>query len=212
MAGVIGLGVGLYLGVQHKMTDRSTLTSVVASASWASSAQTVDEQARESDLIVRVKVDSIDKIRVITPQFAKRLPDKVYAEVPFSDYALQILETYKGSTIPGETIKIMQTGGLIPAKGQRPAAFFRLEGLEEFRPNGEHILFLKDISGDATHAPDRELYRLVNPASRYDIHSRTVTSYVDNPNIEANIPKTLEGLLEQIRASSNQYLRQKLAK
>ncbi|MEN9563744.1 MAG: hypothetical protein RIR73_1988, partial [Chloroflexota bacterium] len=44
----------------------------------------------------------------------------------------------------------------------------------------EYILFLVDISGDPVHAPNRELYRIVNPFGRYSIQGESVHTYGEN--------------------------------
>jgi len=64
------------------------------------------------------------------------------------------------------------------------------------------VLFLKDLSGDEVHAKDRTLYRIINPAGRYDIESGSVAIQADSELLGMfSPPTTLEALEAQIERS-----------
>jgi hypothetical protein len=89
----------------------------------------------------------------------------------------------------------MQTGGLNP-----DTKAVQSETLDDplYKVGEEYVLFLVDISGDPVQAPDRELYRIVNPYGRYKIDGQNVTSYGENFE-GIKLPTTLDELVAQIK-------------
>lgn len=69
-----------------------------------------------------------------------------------------------------------------------------------YKVGEEYILFLVDISGDHIHAPDRELYRIVNPFGRYGIDDENVLSYGE-PLQPIELPTNIHELERQIEIS-----------
>lgn len=67
-----------------------------------------------------------------------------------------------------------------------------------FTRGGEHILFLKNISDDAIHAGNRQLYRIVNPTGRYDIQGGNVVTHAWLPETYTP-PATVDALVTEIR-------------
>ena len=203
VAGILGLGVGFLIGPTAKRLLDSGSSG--GTALWASSATTVVEQAQEADLIVRVRAESVDEPEVLTfgdePQTEEIAQIEGHVTViPFTDTHMRVLKVYKGSVLVGETITVRQTGGSLPGTKDSPARNVALEGNPIFTTGGEHILFLKDISGDRIHAPNRELYRLINPASRYDIQGEAVISHADF--VGKRLPTRLEALLDEIKQTT----------
>jgi hypothetical protein len=193
-AGIFSLGMGFLIGPNVLRLMNSS--SVGVHALWTSSAATIADQAKEADLIVRVEVQSVDETRALIIPIESSEKDVV----PFTDANLQILEVYKGAVPVGKTIKVMQTGGSLPETEIHPSMSLMLESDPLFIVGSEHILFLKDISGDAIHASERELYRIINPISRYDIQGDTVLNHADI--VERELPTRLDGLLEEIKQAT----------
>lgn len=141
-----------------------------ASASWISDAETVAEQVMEADLVVRVQTLQQAEPRHLwhpTPAGAKP------GTFAFTDTQVEVLEVYRGNAEIGDRLWVMQTGGdLVTREGK----IARLEIAEDpiYRLGDEMVLFLVDISGDSVHAADRELFRTINPASRYHVEGGLV--------------------------------------
>ncbi|NOK60260.1 MAG: hypothetical protein GFH27_549281n347 [Chloroflexi bacterium AL-W] len=218
MSLAIGFGVTAALDRPHSddiaaHTDEHT----GAHAVWTSTAATVPELVEEADLIVRVQIDEILPVRHIE-QVDQVEGQTFTAIMPFTDVQVRVLEFYKGKTRP--TITIMQTGGEVPAVEGQETFTLNMAGDELFIAGDEHVLFLKDISGDSVHASDRELYRVINPAARYTVDGDQVSSpavhEVSHPENEAphteeqtdgttttSAPTTLSELEEQIQQASS---------
>ncbi|MBV9788182.1 MAG: hypothetical protein JOZ51_08415 [Chloroflexi bacterium] len=175
---------------------------VIAHGNWVDTSVTVDDQTERADLIVRVQVDSEPKARKLREVLKTNTPgqpvkDNVFI-TPFTDTKMRVLEVYKGEA--GQRIEVMQTGGYLPAEGTDPEIHMEMEGDPIYVKGSEHILFLKDISGDAVHAKGRSLYRTVSPASRYEIQGTQVINHAELP--ENFVPPTsVAELTEQIRSA-----------
>lgn len=175
---------------------------IIAHGNWADPSMTVDEQTKHADLVVRVQVDSEPKARKLkqtlrTDASGPATRDSVVI-TPFTDTKMRVIEVYKGEV--GQRIEVMQTGGYLPAEGSDPEIHMLLEGDPIFVKGTEHILFLKNISGDAIHAKGRSLYRTINPASRYEIKGAEVVSHADLP-AGVTPPASLVALMQQIRSA-----------
>ena len=136
-----------------------------AHAAWTSNAQTVAQQVMEADLVVRVQVVGQSDARHLwhpTPEGAK--PGRFV----FTDSEVEVLEVYRGNVNVGDRLPVLQTGGDLITRGGKLS---RLELREDpiYQFGAEMVLFLVDISGDSVHAPNRDLYRTVNPLGRYEI-------------------------------------------
>ena len=103
-----------------------------------------------------------------------------------------------------ESTPVMQTGGGLSATKQYPPQHVTLVDDPLFLVGGDHILFLESVSGDTVHAPSRQLYRIVNPAGRYDVDGESVITHTEF-NAEL-LPKSLDDLIDQIEreTTSNQ--------
>jgi len=201
LACTLGLGIGFSVG---PMVVRLFGSHPGSAMLWESSATTVAEQAKEADLVVRVRAESVKEPRVLTfgnkeqtEEIAQIEANKVRG-IPFTDTQMRVLEVYKGAVSVGETITVLQTGGPLPATESFSATNVELHDDPIFVAGSEYILFLRDISGDKIHAPDRKLYRVTNPAGRYDIQGETVTSYADLGG-RKGIPTRLGPLLDEIK-------------
>lgn len=144
-----------------------------AHAAWTSNAQTVAQQVMESDVVVRVQVLGQSDSRHLwhpTPEGAK--PGRFV----FTDSEVEVLEVYRGDVNVGDRLSVMQTGGDLVTRGGKLS---RLELREDpiYQLGSEMVLFLVDISGDSVHAPNRDLYRTVNPLGRYEIEGGLAGNY-----------------------------------
>jgi hypothetical protein len=90
---------------------------------------------------------------------------------------MRVLQVYKGSV--AANISIMQLGGRLPATEKHQFIDMVVDDDPLYIPGGQHVLFLKDISGDSVHAPGRKLYRIVNPTGRYDVRDGSVSTHAD---------------------------------
>lgn len=169
---------------------------------WASKATTIEELVLEADLVVRGRVIEAPVTRVV--RIESSMVDENggvigtdVIKVLFSDTVFEVVKTYLGES-PLQ-ITVMQTGGYDPtvSKGVVDAADDPL-----YKVGEGYILFLVNVSGDHIHAPDRELYRIVNPFGRYGIDGETVFSYGQNSGTDAafvtSTIKDLEMQIEQI--------------
>ncbi len=171
------------------------------SANWISTAYTVRDQLNEADVVVRARVVKVNDARELRVPVPVRTPDgkdlgTVVDVLPFTDSDLEVLEVYKGS--PASHIVVMQTGGVVPAKGGRAGISVITEDDPILFAGSEYILFLKDISDDPVHAQGRMLYRAVNPAGRYRVAGTEVASPYGFPPGFAP-PKTLSELVDRIQ-------------
>ena len=120
--------------------------------------------------------------------------------IPFTDSDLRVEDVYKGSVTRGANMPIMQTSGMQTAMDQYPAQDVTLADDPLFVKEGDHILFLKSITGDRLHAPQRDLYRVVNPAGRYDVHGETLMTHTHfRPEL---LPSKLSDLVDQIEEAT----------
>ncbi len=161
-------------------TETPFATRILSSADWVSSAVTINEVVEESDLIVRVQVLSQPKSRIVRSEVPVWTADNEIAgstiiETLFSDTVFKVLKTYYGK--PQTNITVMQTGGYDPAIAN---SIVEIVDDPLYDLGEEYILFLVDISGDSVQAPDRELYRIVNPFGRYAIEGEVVSSFGEN--------------------------------
>lgn len=146
-------------------------------ANWASSATQFAEVATEADLIVRVQVQ-----RVLPPyerSSTSSLPNPPRsATMLFTRSDMRVMTVYKGQA--SEHITIFQTGGTeTNALGFVTRNLFVADD-PIYQVGEEYVLFLVDISDDAIHGRQGEtLYRIVNPAGRYQIRGEQVMSYAE---------------------------------
>ena len=98
----------------------------------------------------------------------------------------------------------MQTGGMLAATDQYTAQNVKLADDPLLVKGGDHILFLKSITGDPLHAPKRDLYRVVNPAGRYDVHGETLVTHTHfHPELLPSRLSDLIGQIEEATAAEN---------
>lgn len=167
------LGASLVVGAVAAVAflpSSSPLLGGEAHASWISTAETVNQQVMESDLVVRVQVLEQAAPRHLwhpTPKGA--MPGRF----AFTDTQVEVLEVYRGGAQVGDRLWVMQTGGDLVTRGGKIS---RLELREDplYELGSEMVLFLVDISGDSVHAPNRALFRTLNPAGRYEIQGGLV--------------------------------------
>lgn len=196
----------LLLGLVYgwmKTPSRSTPRKVVSSANWASSAATVADQMAEADLVVRVKVLDVNtrKFETTSPRYTEdgEIDGQMTTMMPFTDSTMQVLEVYKGEA--EKQITVMQTGGALAAIDGKEPFEMVIDENPIFVSGDEHMLFLKDISGDPIHAKGRKLYRPVNPAGRYLIQgTRVFSPYEFSESVTP--PKRVDELLGQIKQAS----------
>ena len=168
-----------------------------AQVQWASPANTVAEQVREAGAIVRVRVEALSEPRIIENDLGVGPDGEARIErTPFTDVQMSVLEVYKGDV--GGLITVMQTGGILSETAQYEAYRTEIASDPLFEVGSEHVLFLKNISGDRIHAPDRTLYRTVNPAGRYRIDGPRVSSTPEFGHVEQR-PTQLGTLVSEIR-------------
>jgi hypothetical protein len=168
-----------------------------AHVQWSSTADTVAEQVREANAIVRVRVEALSEPRVIENDLGVGPDGEARIErTPFTDVELSVIEVYKGEV--GNRITVMQTGGILPETAQHESYRTEISSDRLYEVGTEHVLFLKDISGDRIHAPDRTLYRTVNPAGRYRIDGPRVSSTLEFGRVEQR-PTQLGTLVSEIR-------------
>lgn len=168
-----------------------------AHVQWASAANSVAEQVREADTIVRVRVEALSEPRIIENDLGVGPDGEARIErTPFTDVQMSVLEVYKGEV--GGLITVMQTGGILPETAQHEAYRTEIGSDRLYEVGTEHVLFLDDISGDRLHAPDRALYRTVNPAGRYRIDGPRVSSTPEFGRLEQR-PTQLGTLVSEIR-------------
>lgn len=153
------------------------ISRTTSRASWTSNAMAVDELVLESDLVVRGRVSQAPITRVIRHELSvfdenNKVVGSTVSEMLFSDTVFEIIKTYYGK--PQSNITVMQTGGYDPAVS---GSVEEMVDDPLYKVGEEYILFLVDISGDKVQAPNRELYRIVNPFGRYSVDGQKVYSY-----------------------------------
>jgi len=200
LTAMLGVAIGLATGPRpvHHMSSGPQVTH----AQWSSAATTIDEQSAEANVIVHVRAREVGTVRAVEMRIdaASQKSDFKVDALPFSDSRMEVVKTYKGS-VPS-IITVMQTGGQLAATERHPSINMVLDGDPLFVGGQEHVLFLKDISGDEIHAKDRALYQTVNPAGRYDIESGSVAIQADSALLGSySPPTTLEALEAQIERS-----------
>ena len=201
IAAVFG-GAALYF----RDTGSVNEASHVSTASWVSPSTSVDEVKAEADLVVRVRVVEVPVPRIfrdLSPVIElvngkDTVVDTQVSEVVFSDTMFQVLTTYLGKS--DSQIMVMQTGGPQP---DNPKNITEMADDPLYQVGEEYVLFLVDISGDSVQAPDRTLYRIVNPSGRYQIIDEAVRTYAESTN-DIQRPTTINELETQILLGSKQ--------
>lgn len=198
--------VGVLLSLFGTTTDQNTQVGTLSReriggsvASWVSDAVTVSQLKKEADLVVKVRVINAPTTRIVRSELpmvdeqgTEIIGTKIIDEMAFSDTEFEVLEVYFGK--PLEKILVMQTGGMDP---KNPDLRSEMRDDPLYNIGEEYVLFLVDISGDPVQAPDRELYRIVNPYGRYKIEGQNVNSYGEKKE-GVEVPMTLDELLTQI--------------
>jgi hypothetical protein len=163
---------------------------------------TVDELMLEADLVVRARVIGEPVTRVIRHELSvwgedNKIVGSTVSEALFSDTVFEIIKTYHGK--PQLNVTVMQTGGYDPSVSNS------IEEMVDdplYKIGEEYILFLVDISGDKVQAPNRELYRIVNPFGRYRIDDTNIFSYGENPtSVSVNAISNIRELEAQIETT-----------
>ena len=170
-------------------------------ADWESSALSIPELARAADIIVRARVVEAPASRTITQELP--MVDEqgtpvatVTDSMLFSDTLFEVVNSYSG-TLPAQ-IYVMQIGGTSPDG----SVLNEFPDDPLYRVGDEYILFMVDISGDKVQAPDRELYRTVNPAGRFLIDGAKVRSFWADPAVAGTLPQTVDDLVTQIKQAN----------
>lgn len=182
------------------VTASSNISSGISSTSWVSKAIAVEELVVEADIIVRARVIEPPTTRIVQYELPvwdeqNNIVGTATSQMLFSDTVFEVLEIYLGK--PSYKITVMQTGGFDPSISSD------VEEIADdplYKLGEEYILFLVDISGDHIHAPDRELYRVVNPFGRYRIVNEKVVSYGQSDRSIA-LPTDIADLESQITQS-----------
>jgi hypothetical protein len=184
---------------EDSFSQQETRNSV---ARWVSDAATVHQLMKEVDLAAKVRVIHGPTTRVVQSELpivdepGTEIIGTKMDEMAFSDTDFEVLEVYFGK--PKEKISVMQTGGVDP---KNPDLRSEMRDDPLYKIGEEYVLFLVDISGDPIQAPDREIYRIVNPYGRYKIEGEHVVSYGENHE-DAALPKSLDELISQIKEAS----------
>lgn len=214
---ITGLGVALALFVGttfYFQNTNSTSPSHSAasdtltqgsSAMWISSAESVDEVTKEADLIVRARVVKSPESRVLRETLPRVevsngksiVVGEEVSESVFSDTMFEVVQTYVGKST--SEIMVVQTGGPNP---NNPNNIMQMVDDPLYQVGEEYILFLVDISGDSIQAPDRTLYRVVNPSGRYQISDGAVEAYGEKSDAASRQPRTLVDLEAQIMSAT----------
>lgn len=214
---ITGLGVALALFVGttfYFQNTNSTSPSHSAasdtltqgsSAMWISSAESVDEVTKEANLIVRARVVKSPESRVLRETLPRVevsngksiVVGEEVSESVFSDTMFEVVQTYVGKST--SEIMVVQTGGPNP---NNPNNIMQMVDDPLYQVGEEYILFLVDISGDSIQAPDRTLYRVVNPSGRYQISDGAVEAYGEKSDAASRQPRTLVDLEAQIMSAT----------
>ena len=189
-------------------TSLSTMTSATSGSAsmtdWVSKAMTINELTSEADLVVQVRVIGEPVTRVIRHELSvwgenNKIVGSTVSETLFSDTVFEIIKTYRGKL--QLNITVMQTGGFDPTVS---SSIEEVADDPLYKVGEEYILFLVDISGDKVQAPDRELYRIVNPFGRYRVDGEGVFSYGENlASVSVNAIKNVSELEAQIEQAIN---------
>ena len=212
---VLGIALALFVGTTfYFQNTNSTSPSHSAasdrvaqgsSAMWVSSAESVDEVTKEADLIVRARVVRSPESRVLRETLPlvevsngkSIVVGEEVSESVFSDTMFEVVQTYTGKST--SEIMVMQTGGPNP---QNPENITQMMDDPLYQLGEEYVLFLVDISGDSVQAPDRTLYRVVNPSGRYQLKAGAVEAYGEKTDTASRQPTTLVDLEAQIMSAS----------
>lgn len=166
--------------------------------------QTVADLTAVSDTVVRVVIKS-QTPRTLTSELPAYANSETSSTIPieaeelvdveqvgtrmistiYTDSEVELLEVYKGSA--EESMTIMQLGNVLDGIATNNVMTI----------GNEYVLFLKDISGDEVHAPDRTLYRPMNPWGVYTVVDNQVIVNGENHG-EASFPTTLDELEAEI--------------
>lgn len=201
MIAIAGVLISLFGTTTDQNAQDGTLSREGTSgsvASWVSDAATVSQLMKEVDLVVKVRVINEPTTRIVRSELpmvdeqGTEIIGTKLDEMTFSDTEFEVLEVYFGK--PLEKITVMQTGGMDP---KNPDLRSEMRDDPLYNIGEEYVLFLVDISGDPVQAPDRELYRIVNPYGRYKIEGQNVASYGEKKEGVA-VPMTLDELITQI--------------
>ena len=171
-----------------------------AHAAWVSQAETVAEQVFEADLVARVQAVDRAEARHLwhpMPEGVQKVDGR--GTFAFTDTQVEVLEVYQGKAEVGDRLWVMQTGADLRTHEGKTA---RLEAAEDplYERGDEMVLFLIDISGDSVHAPNRELFRTVNPAGRYLVEGGLVGRIAPHEHAKAQI-LDLGALEDEIRVA-----------
>lgn len=170
-----------------------------SSADWVSNATTIPQLMKEADLVVRARAIKGPQTRIVQSEQPIVNEDGTEIigikldEMAFSDTVFEILQVYFGKA--SENITIMQTGGIDFAN---PEVRSEMNDDPLYEIGEEYVLFLVDISGDPIQAPDRELFRIVNPYGRYRVEPNGITCLGEDKSV-ADLPISLEELEIQIK-------------
>jgi len=167
-----------------------------SAAIWDSKAKTVSELVNEADAIILARVIQAPITRIVKQELPMLNESgtpiaTVIDATQFSDTLFEVLKSYSGKS-PSKLL-VMQTGGFNDDTGAKNE--FGDDPL--YNVGEEYVLFLIDISGDEIHAPNSELFRVVNPSGRFLIRENTVTNYSAD-SIDLQLPKTIDELEDQI--------------
>jgi hypothetical protein len=178
--------------------------AVQSMANWVSQADTVSELSREADLIVFARVRQAPVSRIVTQELPMldengQTIGMATDSLPFSDTLFEVIKTYSGPSL--SEVLVMQTGGTTPATQQT----VQMVDDPLYTVGEEYILFLVDISGDEIHASDRQLYRTVNPAGRFQVVADAVIA-IPVEGADEPLPATVDALEKQIMESRQERL------
>ncbi len=200
MAGLLGLAAGAF--GTHLTVRALTSGPQVVHAQWASSAATVPELMAEADLVVLVEAGRPDAPRKFAVPIdpAAQKPGLSVDVTPFTHTRMRVQQIYKGSA--GSAITVVQTGGALERTSDHPAVNLVFSDDPLFTEGGTHVLFLKDISRFEGQATGEQLYMIVNPAGRYDLHGQSVVTHSEDNRVAR--PTMLAELMRQIDDASRQ--------
>lgn len=193
---IVGVLIGMF--TTSFLSLRQVAQAQVMYGVWASPAMTVSEETAAADVIIRVQVKKVQPARKLEAPLPSEVQQNGFKKMvmPFTDSNVDVLKVYRGTV--GKSISIMQTGGVLAKTDDHPAMNLEMEGDPRLVEGQEYVLFLTDISGDEKHAKNRQLYRIVNAAGRYDVHGDAVESHNEFPQ-SYRPPQSLNELETQIQ-------------
>lgn len=193
---IISVGTLAWLRINQDKVETDANVEVKSVAMWVSNAETVDELSQEANFIVKARVSQPPVSRKLGGQSpmmdesGKNVVGYVTDDTSFSDTVFEVLKVYSGD-LKSKNITVLQTDGMM----DDPL----------FEVGEEYVLFLVDISGDPVHAPERELYRSVNPSGRFKVKKEKVSVYGQRLK-GSPAPQTLselEGEIEKAKKNKN---------